>query len=61
MTMRMKLVFRNYTDVFTQMRKLVYSIAYIPCLSVSCKYNNQFSETIVNIYNVDPMNMRGPR
>lgn len=35
------------------MRTWVYSIAYIPCLSVSCRYNNQFSEKIVNTYNVD--------
>lgn len=47
--MHMKLVFRNYTDVFTKMRTWVYSIAYIPCLSVSCRYNNQFSEKIDNV------------
>lgn len=51
--MHMKLVLRNYTDVFTKMRMWVYSIAYISCLSVSCRYNNQFSEKIVNTYNVD--------
>lgn len=53
MTMHMKLVFRNYTYVFAQMRTWVYSIAYIPCSSVSSTYNNQFSEKIGNIYNVD--------
>lgn len=47
--MHMKLVFRNYTGVFTKMRTWVYSIAHIPCLSVSCRYNNQFSEKIDNV------------
>lgn len=51
--MHMKLVFRNYTDVFTKMRTWFYSIAYIPCLSVSFRYKNQFFEKIVNTYNVD--------